>query len=134
MVLDFNLTTLAIPVVHGRVVRLFERLGLQGEVQFLPARVNGQADTWFILNVLKIIRCIDDERCEQVEYWKPEDDNPEKVGQYRVVAGMRIDAGKVEGIHIFRPWGWRVVMVVSQYLKQALEEEGVTGMRFTDVT
>ncbi|WP_395823595.1 imm11 family protein [Archangium minus] len=35
--------------------------------------------------------------------------------------------------HIFRPWGWRVVLIVSDNLKQALEQEGLTGLKFTEV-
>src|SRR4028118_796744 len=89
--LDFTLTGLTIPLVHRRVISLFESLGLQKEVQFLPARVEGQREPYFILNVLQTLRCIDDARCEEVLYWLPEDNRPDKVGQYRNVAGLRID-------------------------------------------
>jgi hypothetical protein len=115
------------------MVSLFERLKLLGQVQFFPAQVEGQAEPFFILNVLRVIRCIDDARCEEVVYWKPEDERPDKVGQYRNVAGMRIDPSHVGDAHIFRPWGWRVVIVVSEYLKQAMEKEGITGPRFIEV-
>jgi len=66
--LEFSFTTLGIPVVHGRVVSLCERLGLRQQVQFLPVRVEGQSEPFFILNVLRVIRCIDDARCEEVQY------------------------------------------------------------------
>jgi hypothetical protein len=130
--LDFTLAAFSIPVVNGRVVQLFERLGLQ-EVQFLPVQVEGHAGPHFILNTLRSIRCIDDARCGEVRYFKPEDEQPEKVGEYRVVSGMRIDPTKVEDARIFRPWGWRVALIVSEELKQALEREGLTGLRFTEV-
>jgi hypothetical protein len=131
--LDFSLAGVGIPVVHGRVVPLFERLGLQQQVQFIPAHVEGQSDPYFVLNVLRVIRCIDEARSEEIHHWKPEDGSPEKVGQYRVVSGMRIDPSQVEDAHIFRPGGWRVVIVVSESLKQAMEEEGITGPRFIEV-
>ncbi|HVG62628.1 MAG TPA: DUF1629 domain-containing protein [Hyalangium sp.] len=131
--LDFTSTGLAIPIVSRRMVSLFERLGLQHQVQFFPAQVEGQAEPYFILNILRVIRCIDEARSEEIHHWKPEDGNPEKVGQYRVVSGMRIDPTQVGDAHIFRPWGWRVVIVVSEYLKQAMEEEGITGPRFIEV-
>jgi hypothetical protein len=131
--LDFTSTGLAIPVVSRRVVALFERLGLSGQVQFFPARVAGQAEPYFILNILRVICCIDDARCEEVLYWKPEDERPDKLGQYRNVVGMRIDPSQVGDAHIFRPWGWSVVIVVSEYLKQAMEAEGITGPRFIEV-
>jgi prolyl-tRNA synthetase len=47
--------------------------------------------------------------------------------------GLRIDPTKVEGAHIFRPWGWRVALLVSEDVKEALEREGLTGTRFTEV-
>jgi hypothetical protein len=131
--LDFSFTTLTIPVVHGRVVSLFERLGLQQQVQFLPAHVEGLSEPYFILNSLRIIRCIDDARCEEVRYWRLEDGDPDKVGQYRVVAGMRIDPSKVGDSQIFRPWGWSVALLVSERLKQAMEDEGITGTKFVEV-
>ncbi|WNG46822.1 hypothetical protein F0U60_23885 [Archangium minus] len=40
---------------------------------------------------------------------------------------------QVSDAHIFRPWGWRVVLIVSDNLKQALEQEGLTGLKFTEV-
>jgi hypothetical protein len=129
--LDFSLTGLGVVVVHGRVVRLFELLGIQ-EVQFLPTQVEGHTGPYFILNALRIIRCIDDARCEEVRYWKPEDGQPEKVGEYRVVSGLRIDPTKVGDARIFRPWGWPVALVISEDLKQALEQEGITGTRFVE--
>ncbi len=130
--LDFSLTGLGVVAVHGRVVQLFERLGIR-EVQFLPARVEGHSGPYFILNTLRVIRCIDDARCEEVRYWRPEDGQPEKVGEYRVVVGLRIDSSKVGGASIFRPWGWPVALIVSEHLKQAMEQEGLTGLRFVEV-
>ena len=130
--LDFTLGSFSIPVVHERVVQIFERLGLQ-EVQFLPVQVEGHPGPYFILNALRILRCIDDARCEEVRHWKPEHGEPEKVGQYRSVAGLRIDPTKAEGARVFRPWGWSIALLVSEDVKDALEREHITGTRFTEV-
>jgi hypothetical protein len=130
--LDFSWAAFSILVVNARFVRLFERLGV-GEVQFLPARVEAHPEPYSILNPLRIVRCIDDARCEEVQYFTPEDGQPERVGQYRVVAGMRIDPAKVGDARIFRPWGWTVALIVSDELKQAMEQEGLTGTRFVEV-
>ncbi|HEX8822046.1 MAG TPA: DUF1629 domain-containing protein [Archangium sp.] len=130
--LDYCWAAFSIPVVHERVVQLFERLHVQ-DVQFIPARVEGHTEPCFILNALRIIRCIDDARCRRAEYWTPEDEQPEKVGEYRVVSGMRIDPAKVGDARIFRPWGWVGALLISQDLKQALDQEGITGTRFVEV-
>ena len=132
MELEFTQSSFSIPVVHRRVVQLFERLGIQ-DVQFIPVEVEGHTGPWFILNALRIIRCIDEARCREVRHFKPEDGQPEKVGQYRVVSGLRIDPTKVGDARVFRPWGWPMVLLVSEDLKQALEHEGITGTVFTEV-
>ncbi|WNG32903.1 hypothetical protein F0U61_04185 [Archangium violaceum] len=130
--LDFSWAAFSIPVVHGRFVRLFERLGIQ-DVQFIPVQVEGHAGPFFILNTLRTIRCIDDVRCEEALYWQPEDGQPEKVGRYRSVVGMRIDPTKVGDARIFRTWGWSQGLIISEELKQAMEQEGLTGTRFVEV-
>ncbi|HYO56719.1 imm11 family protein [Archangium sp.] len=130
--LDFS-EAMGIPIVHRRVVALFERLGLQKEVQFIPVEVEGQTEPWFILNALQVIRCIDDVRCEEVLYWLPEDNRPDKLGQYRNVRGLKVDPAKIGEAHIFRPWGWKVVLIVSERVKQAMEAEGITGTKFIGV-
>ncbi|HZH17349.1 MAG TPA: DUF1629 domain-containing protein [Archangium sp.] len=129
---DFNISPVGIPVVPARVVQLFERLGIQ-DVQFLPTKIASHPEPWFILNVTRVVRCIDDARCRAVMYWKPEDGEPKKVGTYRAVYDMRIDPTKTEGARIFRTWGWRVAIVVSQDIKEALEQDHVTGAKFIEV-
>ena len=124
---------LGVPIVHRRVVSLFERLGLQKEVQFIPVEVEGQTEPWFILNALQTIRCIDDARCEEVLYWLPEDNRPDRVGEYRNVVRLKVDPAKLGEAHIFRPWGWKVILIVSEHVKRAMEAEGITGTKFIEV-
>ena len=130
--LDFSLTGLTVPLVHGRVVSLFERLGFDQEVQFIPARVEGFTEPYFLLNALRVLRCIDDARCEHVLYWLPEDNRPDKSGQYQNVRGLKVDPAKVGDSNIFRPWGWTVTLLVSERIKLALERAGITGTRFRE--
>ncbi|HYO70252.1 MAG TPA: DUF1629 domain-containing protein [Archangium sp.] len=125
--------SMGVPIIHRRVVSLFERLGLQKEVQFLPVEVEGQTEPWFILNVLRVIRCIDDARCDEVFYWEPEDGEPDRIGEYQNVRGLKVDVEKIGDAHILRPWGWRVVLIVSEHVKHAMEAEGITGARFLEV-
>jgi hypothetical protein len=68
-----------------------------------------------------------------VHYWRHEDNRPDKLGEYRAVYGMRIDPSKVGDARIFRPWGWRVALIISEDIKQAIESAGLTGTRFVEV-
>lgn len=131
--LDFTTTALGIPVVHARLGALFERLQLQHQLQLLPANIEGQADSYLLINTLRVIRCIDDARCEAVFRYTEEDAEPERLGEYRNVRGLRIDASQVGDAQVFRPWGWQVAIIVSERVKRALEEDSVAGVRFTEV-
>jgi hypothetical protein len=130
--LDFSWAAFSIPVVHDRFVRLFKQLHVEG-VQFIPARVDGNPEPWCILNALRIINCIDDARCEQVQYWTPEDNRRDKLGEYRAVYGMRVDPTKVGDSRLFRPMGWRVALIISEDVKQGIEAAGLSGARFVEV-
>jgi hypothetical protein len=132
--LDFTrVDTGAIPVVTEKVARVLTEL-VPGDVQLFPVEVDSRPEPYFLVNVTHLVKCIDDEASEEVRYWRPEDGRPEKVGQYRAVHGMRIDASKVVGAKVFRPWGWRVALIVSEDVKEALERTGATGLYFREVT
>jgi hypothetical protein len=131
--IDFSLAgTGATPVVSARVVPIFTELA-PSDVQLIPVEVEGQPDPYYILNATRLIRCIDDARTAEVLYWMPEDERPEKTGTYRDVYGMRIDPAKVGEAKVFRTWGWSIVLIVSEDIKDAMEHTGVTGAKFKEV-
>jgi hypothetical protein len=131
--LDFSVTPVGgAPVVRAKVASLFVKLASK-DVQLVPVDVEGQSDEFFILNVTRVVKCIDDEASAEVQYWKPEDGRPEKTGNYRAVHGMRIDPSQIGDAKVFRPQGWLVVLLVSEEIKEALERIGATGTKFKEV-
>jgi hypothetical protein len=130
--LDWTFAGLSIPLLNERTAALLKHLKLQ-DIQLFPARVESRPEPYFVLNITRIVKCIDDARCEQVLYWLPEDERPDKTGKYRSVYGLRIDPTKVGEARIFRPWGWQGVIIVSQDIKGAFEREGLTGVKFFEV-
>lgn len=132
--LDFSLAGIGVtPIVHKRVASLLAELA-PDDVQLISVELEGQPEPYCILVATRAIRCIDDHASAEVKYWKPEDGQPDRVGEYRAVHGMRIDPAKVGDAKVFRPWGWTVALIVSEDIKEALEREGVTGVKFTEVT
>ncbi|QRO02755.1 hypothetical protein JRI60_31910 [Archangium violaceum] len=119
-------------MVTERVVSLFQSLELEKEVQFIPAQVEGRSEPYFILNVLQVIRCIDDARCEEVAYWTPEDGEPELVGKYQKVYGLKVDPARLGDANICRPWGWTGAIIVTERIKLAMDDAGITGTRFRE--
>jgi hypothetical protein len=129
--LDFSEAGLGIPVVHVKVASMLAERA-PGDVQLIPAGIEGQPDQYLVLVATRLIRCIDDEASE-VSFWTPEHGVPDKVGQYMGVDRMRIDKVKVGNAKVFRPEGWEVVLIVSEEIKDALERMGATGTRFEEV-
>ncbi|NTX54356.1 imm11 family protein [Myxococcus sp. CA039A] len=120
------------PVVHVRVATLFAELA-PNDVQLIPVDIKGCPDEYLILVATRLVRCIDDKASEEVLYWKPEDERPEKLGQYRSVYGLRIDRSKVGDAKVFRTWGWSGVLIVSEDIKAALDRAKVSGAEFEEV-
>ncbi|WP_235216524.1 imm11 family protein [Archangium violaceum] len=105
-----------------------------GDVQLYPAVVDSRPEPYVLVNVARQVKCIDDETSEEVLYWKPEDNRPDLLGQYRSVGGMRIDPSKVGDAKVFRPRGYPKALLISEDVKEALERTGASGMEFREVT
>lgn len=130
---DFSAMGLSMaPVVHVRVASIFAELA-PNDVQLIPVDIQGHPDQYLLLVATRLIRCIDDQASREVRYWKPEHEQPERVGQYRSVSGLRIDTSKVGDAKTFRTWGWNLALIVSEDIKTALERSKATGMKFTEV-
>ncbi|MBN8228618.1 hypothetical protein JYK02_13985 [Corallococcus macrosporus] len=121
------------PIIHVKLATVFAELA-PDDVQLFAVDIPGHPEQFSMLVATRLIRCIDDKASREVEYWDPiKHQQPEKAGQYASVAGMRIDPSKVGGAKVFRTWGWKVALIVSEDLKTALERTGGTGMSFTEV-
>ncbi|RKI42011.1 hypothetical protein D7Y27_17510 [Corallococcus sp. AB004] len=131
--LDFTSTGVGVtPVLSTRAAEVFRALA-PNDVQLFPVQVEGQNEPYFLLVAARTVRCIDEVATEEVQFWRPEDGQPEKVGEYRDIGGLRIDKGKVVDERVFRPWGWRPALIVDGELKAALEQTGIVGGKFIEV-
>ncbi|RKH28164.1 hypothetical protein D7Y13_21460 [Corallococcus praedator] len=131
--LDFDKTTVGgAPIVNARVAAVFRELASH-DIQLFPVEVEGQSDPYFLLNVARELDCIDDAACTEARRWLPEDNRPDRLGEYHVVSGLRIDRSKVGGARVFRLWGYHPPIIVTGDIKDALESTGVTGARFVEV-
>ncbi|RKH06841.1 hypothetical protein D7V97_22080 [Corallococcus sp. CA053C] len=131
--LDFTLADAgAVPIVTEKVATLMAKLA-SGDVQLLPVEIETRKESYLLVNVVRIVKCIDDQASEEVRYWMPEDGRPDRVGTYSSVSGMRIDPTKVGTARVFRPWGWHIALIVSEDIKNALEHLGISGAKFRAV-
>ncbi|MCY1029841.1 hypothetical protein OV207_00090 [Corallococcus sp. BB11-1] len=120
------------PVVNARVADVFRALAPH-DVQLFPAEVEGQAEPYWLMNVVRTVRCIDDKASAEVQFYTPEDGRPDRVGEYRSVIGLRIDTSKVGDARVFRLWGWHPPIIVDEEIKSALERVGIVGGEFDPV-
>jgi hypothetical protein len=129
-----ELSFVTVPVVHVRVAEVFAQLA-PSDVQIFPARIEGYPDSFCIVNVACEIECIDDKACRLARRYTPEDGKEftQFIGTYMDVRGLRIDKSKVGNAKVFRPWGWPVVIIVHEEIKEALERIGTAGVRFEEV-
>ena len=66
--LDFSLLAgSSIPVVHARVAAVFAKLA-PDDVQLIPVEVDGQREPYVLLNITRVVKCIDDEASDEVRY------------------------------------------------------------------
>jgi uncharacterized protein DUF1629 len=120
-------------VVTEKVARVLAELA-PGDVQLFPAEVESRPETYFVVNVARRVKCIDDAASEEVRYGDPEDNWPDELGYYEAVYGMRIDPSLVGDAKVFRPWGYTGSLLVAEDVKEALELTGATGLDFREVT
>ncbi len=132
--LDFTcVDTGGFPVVTEKVARVLAELA-PGDVQLFPAQVQSRSETYFVVNVARRVKCIDEATSEEVQYGDPEENWPDELGYYQAVYGMRINPSQVGDAKVFRPWGYTGSLLVAGDVKEALERMGATGLRFTEVT
>ncbi|NMO18136.1 hypothetical protein HPC49_50760 [Pyxidicoccus fallax] len=121
-----------VPIATERVATVLAQLA-PNDVQLFPVEVDTQPEEHFLINVARVVKCIDDQASEEVRYWMPEDGRPDRVGTYSSVVGLRIDPMKVGDAKVFRTWGWHIALIVSDEIKKALERAGATGLKFKEV-
>jgi hypothetical protein len=130
--LAFNLGAFDMPIVSTRVADIFRSICTE-DVELFSVEISGARESYLILNVLKMFKCLDEPRSEFIK-WQPGDHRPDLIGKYHSVWKVRIDAAQAEDAHIFRIEGWKIELIVSKELKQALETVPQLGIIFEHVS
>jgi len=121
------------PIVNMRVAEILERLAPH-DFELIPAKVDGFSEPYFVVNILKVSRCIDERESRQVDKYTEEDREffPDKVGSYFLVMGLKLDKSKIRDEKVFWTWGWKA-LIFSEEIKKAFEAARVTGAKFVEV-
>lgn len=101
-------------------------------IQRIPVAVEGSTNSFEILNVCALVPCLDEKR-SLVTKWTDTDGRPDKIGQYRMINGLRIDPRIADGHHIFRIEGWPIALIVSESVKRLFENKNLSGVSYNRV-
>ncbi|MFP2961526.1 imm11 family protein [Myxococcus sp. 1LA] len=121
------------PVADEQVASVFLELA-PDDVQVFPIEVAGAKEPLYVINATKCFKCVDEKSSKEVQIYPPDGVAPERVGTYRAIYGLRIDPSKTEGARVFRIQGYSSALIVSEEIKNALEEVGNLGVSFERVT
>ncbi len=128
---DYNHTAFGLIVVSRRLGEIISGIAPH-DVQRIPVLLEGESG-WELLNTLTCIDCIDYEH-SHIDFYPDDFNDRTRAGKPRGVRCLRIFPERTTGHHIFRPRDWMVAEIVSETIKTALEQSGVTGIAFRPVT
>lgn len=128
---QFNLAAFDMPVASQDVAQLVEQIAAR-EVESFAVTIGSSISGYAILNAVWREACVDEQR-SRVMWWKPEDGRPDKVGKYRMVSDLTIDAARTHDRHIFRVEDFEIALIVSEEIKVRLEELSDLGVVFRPV-
>ena len=128
----FHLGAFDMPVVTTEIADILENLA-PGDIERYPVRVGDGITNYEIINIILQKACVD-ERRSGVMKWGPHDNRPDKIGQYRQLLPLFIDASRTDDSHIFRICGSLVEMIVSEKVKFALQGIDDLGIVFQPIT
>jgi len=126
---DYRFNFQAVPVVSIALAKVIERIDAKA-CQFIPVIIRPSTDGYGILNVLEVLKGLDYDQTIIKRFSKDDPVWPEKAGQIDSLSNLTIDPTKVQGHHIFLLAERPIVLIVSETLKNALEEKNFTGMKF----
>jgi hypothetical protein len=81
--------------------------------QSIPVTVKGEEREFSIINVLHVIRCLDESRSTVVR-WPDNATVRDLAGTYLTVSDIHIDPAKVGTANMFRIAGWLAALIVSE--------------------
>ena len=136
--LDFSFGYFSFIMVKSWVADMIQSHG--GNIQRFPVVLGptGEAGYEVIFTLDAPQGVIDLSRAEEIEYYEESDTGidqryggiaPRQKGMLYRLSPLFIDAEKAAGLEFFRPWE-RNSLIVSESLKSAFENAGVTGIAY----
>ncbi len=131
--LDFTFADFEVMIVNEKVAAILSN----EDCQLIPVEIEGvkNGHLYFIAVTLNSIDCVDEARSD-FEKWEENDPvRPDKAGEYKSIYKLFVDGKRIdESVNMFRLKKYGVAKIINEKLKKQLEKNGVTGVRFLEVT
>lgn len=130
--LDFTFADFEVMVVNEKVAFFLN----DEECQLMPIEIEGvkNAHSYFVAVLLNSVDCVDESR-SNFEKWQADDPvRPDLAGEYKSIYKLFVDPSKISGNTIFRLGKYDNVVIVNEEIKKQFEKNGVSGVKFRDVT
>lgn len=125
---DFSMADFEVLVVNEKVKNLLS----ENEVQFIPTTIQSLSgiEQHYLIYIKNECDCIDEENSTFDKFQVNDPIRPDKAGQYKTIYNMVVKPEGTQNLNIFRVKGYNVAVIISEVLKQKLEELNVTGVTY----
>jgi len=130
--LDFTYADEGAPVVTRAIAQLLSELA-DNDIQRISVKVDGMKEEHEIINVISLVDCLDAKRSEIQWFEEGNDVRPDLAGTPEMVRKIIVDPTRISNHQMFRIKDWNIALIVSETVKNALEEAKVTGVLFREV-
>ena len=138
---DFPFTAFDVPVYSTKLKMLMEKHE-PNSIQYLPLKIinennNKHVNGYYIANYLNKIDCLDRIN-SKYEAWTKENlmflkDRPQMLYTFRDIQKVVLDSKKISNNKIFRLWGWDVMIIVREDIKNIIEAANIIGCNFNKI-
>jgi hypothetical protein len=129
--LDITLIGMTLPVVSARAKSVIDSVS-SSEMEFIPASISGHSADYYVINTLITRDCLDTKK-SIFDRWTQDGPRPDLAGEIECVYRLVVDPKCVKDSMIFRITQWMMPIIVSERLKNAIEQAGLSGIKFRSV-
>ena len=130
--LDFTFADFEVLVVNEKVAFLLS----DEECQLMPVEIDNikNGHTYFIAILLNSVECVDEGK-SVFEKWQTDDPiRPDLAGEFKSLYKLFVDTDKIGNNAIFRLGKSDNIIIINENLKKQFELNGISGIKFKEVT
>lgn len=119
----------SVPVISEKIKN---QLGDIKGVQFIPVTID-TVSNYFLMAITQKINCLNEELSVFEKFTENDPIRPDLAGHYSCISKLVVDSSKVNGENIFRIDKAEHFLIVSEKVKNAIEDINASGVKFLEV-